>query len=643
MTGSMPGADDITASPNDTELDAFAEIHFDGWTLRGQPRELFKDGVRFRLQELLLKILDELLTNPGEVVTREQLIARLWPKRVVDFESALNAAVRRLRAALGDEAETPRYIETIPRHGYRFIGTIVPPVVPEPPAVAPEPDPVNEPPTAAAPQVRSRTLRGAVAALACAAIVGIIVWNLRPERSASSTPARAPEPQAQVNAIAVLPFLDLSEAQDQQYFSDGLTEELITHLAQTLPLRVTARTSSFSFKDQPVDIATVASKLQVTHVLEGSVRKSGDQMRITAQLIDAKTSSHLWSQNYDRKLDDFLKVQDEIASAVAASLQVALTASVAHPSEDPRLYEHLFRGRFFFQRRDPGDVERAEASYRQAVELDPTFARGWAGLASVYWIQSVTGTLAPNVGLQRVREAAERALKLDPNVAEAHVRMANYLSASGNPSAADEQMRLAATLEPNNPLVIAFMSDYAAEDGRLDDAIEQLRTAVAADPLSTMSRTYLANTLYLAGRIDESQAEYRELEQINPTQARRGLCPVLVATGKFSEALEMMKDEPASVARAQCVALAYHGQGRKTEAEGALGELIESYGTSDPIVIAEVYAYREQADEAFKWLEKSDEKYRSHRNVGNPKNPWILNRSPFFKPLRSDPRWDAWL
>jgi TolB-like protein len=550
--------------------------------------------------------------------------------------------VRRLRAALGDEAETPRYIETIPRHGYRFIGTILPPVVPDSPTVAPEQNPANEVPPAAKPQVRAR-IWGAVAAIACAVIVGIIVWNVRPERATPSAPQAVREARVVVKSIAVLPFLDLSETQDQQYFSDGLTEELITHLAQTLPLRVTARTSSFSFKDQPVDIATVARKLQVTHVLEGSVRKSGDQVRITAQLIDATTSSHLWSQSYDRRLDDFLKVQDEIATAVAASLQVALTASVAHPSEDPRLYEHLFRGRFFFQRRDPGDLERAETNYRQAVELDPTFARGWAGLASVYWIEAVTRTVAPQKGLQRVYEAADRALKLDPNVAEAHVRMANYLSASGNSPAADQQMRLAAKLEPNNPLVIAFVSDEAAEAGRLDEAIEQLRSAVAADPLSTISRSYLANTLYLAGRVEESLAEWREVEKISPLQGRQGLCPVLVATGKFNEALEMMKNEPASVARAQCVALAYHALGGKAQADNALAELIESYGDSDPLMVGEVYAYRGQADEAFKWLEKNDEKYRSHPNLGNPKNPWILNHSPFFKPLRQDPRWEAWL
>ena len=261
----------------------------------------------------------------------------------------------------------------------------------------------------------------------------------------------------------------------------------------------------------------------------------------------------------------------------------------------------------------------------------------------MYWIQTVTGTLAPQAGLQRLHEAAERALKLDPNLAEAHIRMANYLSASGNVPAAAEQMRLAAALEPNNPLVIAFASGGAAEEGRLDDAIELLRNGVASDPLSMTYRTQLASFLYLSGRIEEAKAEFLQAEKIVPTQARQGLSELLIGTGKFNEALELMRNEPESVARARCLAVAHHGLGHKAQAEAALDALIESYGHSDPLMIAEVYAYRGQADEAFKWLHKNDEKYRAHVNLGNPKIPWILNRSPFFKSLHSDARWTAWL
>jgi TolB-like protein/DNA-binding winged helix-turn-helix (wHTH) protein len=268
-------------------MDTSAEIRFDNWTLRGQPRELLQDGVRVRLQEQPLQILEELLAHPGQVVTREQLTALLWPKRIVDYDSALNAAVRRLRATLGDEAETPRYIETIPRHGYRFIGTVLPPESPAPVVV----DPAGVKPA-----------WGVIAALVLIVGIGAVIWSVRHD---GSTADRA-SLQGAARAIAVLPFVDLSAEQDQQYFSDGLTEELISHLAAELPLRVIARTSSFSFKGENVDIATVASKLGVSHVLEGSVRKSGDQVRITAQLIDATTSSHLWSQSYDRKLDDLL-------------------------------------------------------------------------------------------------------------------------------------------------------------------------------------------------------------------------------------------------------------------------------------------------------------------------------------------------
>jgi len=446
-----------------------AEIRFDNWTLRGQPRELLHDGVRVRLQEQPLQILDELLAHPGQVVTREHLISLLWPKRIVDYDTALNAAVRRLRAALGDEAETPRYIETIPRHGYRFIGTLLPQ---ERSSVAA----VDAGQTASrSPSSRLRLAWLAIAAVGLVAGAGAIVWSLGHD-------AERAAPQSAPRAIAVLPFLDLSAEQDQQYFSDGLTEELISRLAAQLPLRVIARTSSFSFQGEKVDIATVARKLGVSHVLEGSVRKSGEQMRITAQLIDARTSSHLWTQTYDRKLDDFLKLQDEIAQSVASSLQVALSASKASPPlKDPRVYEHLFQARFFFQRRAPGDLERARESYERAIAVDPDFAPAWAGLAGVHWISMATKATPLEVGRENVRAAAQRALQLDPNLAEAHLRMANYLASIGDNAAAEEEMRQATAAEPNNPLVLGFAAS------ELSSPIRCRRWVATRSPLSSTS------------------------------------------------------------------------------------------------------------------------------------------------------------
>lgn len=607
-------------------MDTTAEIRFDNWTLRGQPRELLQDGVRVRLQEQPLQILEELLARPGQIVTREQLIALLWPKRIVDYDSALNAAVRRLRAALGDEAETPRYIETIPRHGYRFIGTVLPP---EPPAGVASG-------TAPSPPRRSLAVRLWPVWMALAvATFGVAIWFVRHD---TSTPVPA-TPQSANRAIAVLPFVDLSAEQDQQYFSDGLTEELISRLAAELPLRVIARTSSFSFKGQSIDIATVARKLGVTHVLEGSVRKSGDQVRITAQLIDATTSSHLWTQSYDRKLVDFLQVQDEIAQAVASALQVALSApkSPAMP-HDARVYEQLFHGRFFFQRRAPGDLERARDHYERAIAIDPGFAPAWAGLAGVHWISIATGAISLEAGRDQVREAAQRALQLDPGLAEAHLRMANYFASLGNGPAADEQMRQAAVAEPNNPLVLGFAASAAAEGDRLDEAIELQRRAVVADPWSAFARSSLASFLYLSGRFEEARTEWLKVLEISPVPPPEDLGLALIQAGRFDEALKAIENLPAGDVRNQQLALVYHALGRKAEADAALKELIET--SRDPFPIAEVCAYRGEIDAAFEWLRLDD--LRNATEYPFPLPHWIKRKSPFLESLHADARWSAW-
>ena len=615
----------------ETVIDTTAEIRFDNWTLRGQPRELLRDGVRVRLQEQPLQILEELLAHPGQVVAREHLIALLWPKRIVDYDSALNAAVRRLRAALGDEAETPRYIETIPRHGYRFIGTVLQPQSLGVAAVE------AAPAVPRSPSSRLRPAWVAVAALALVAAISAIVWSVR--HDASTVSAERASPQSTVRAIAVLPFVDLSAEGDQQYFSDGLTEELISHLAASLPMRVIARTSSFSFKGENADIASVARKLGVSHVLEGSVRKSGDQIRITAQLIDAATSSHLWTQTYDRKLDDFLKVQDEIAISVASALQVALSERKASaPVNDAHVYEHLFRARFFFQRRAPGDLERAREYYERAIALDPDSAPAWSGLAGVAWIGMATEAISLEVGREKVREAAQRALRLDPNLAEAHLRMANYFASTGNYDAASEQMRQATAVEPNNPLVISFAASAAAEDDRFDEAIELQRRAVAADPLSAISREYLGSLLYMAGRFEEARAEWLQLLEISPGSPPEGFGLVLIQTGRFDEALALIETLSAGDARTHGLALVYRALGRKTEADAALKELIAT--SRNPFLIAEVCAYRGETDAAFKWLERDDQEVAGKGPFKDVHS--IKRQSPFLKPLHSDARWSAW-
>lgn len=619
-------------------MDPSAEIRFDGWTLRRQSGELLNDGTRIQLQDQPLQILEELLAHPGEVVMREQLIARLWPKGVVDFDTALNTAVRRLRAALRDEAERPRYIETIPRRGYRFIGAVVPPSLSDPGGAGERAPSGGEP-------SRRRWQWSAVAALLLVLGIGAIVWYAQNQEVTAPVSESRPSTQAAVKSIPVLPFVDLSLEQDQHYFADGLSEELLNLLAQTRQLRVTARTSSFSFKGENVDIATVAKKLNVTHVLEGSVRKSGDRVRITAQLVDAATSSHLWSQTYDRELSDIFGVQSDIAASVANALQVALGASDRPGTVTPpnaQAYERFLQGHFFFQRRASGDVERARQYYQQALEIDPDFARAWAGLAGIYWIQTAEGAVARNIGLERLREAAEKALALDPSLAEAHVRLALYQWTIGDSSAAGEHRRKAAALEPDNPLVLGYSASAAAEDGRFDKAIELQRRAVARDPLSALNRDYLVYLLFFAGRLEEAKAEWLKVLELDPTHQADTAGFVLILNRQFDEALSLVQGWPESEDRTQCLALVYHGLGREADADAALETLIESSRTSDPFRIAEVYAYRGEIDEAFKWLQTA-KKYRNESRLRAWRPLWAMRLSPFLKPLHTDARWDAWV
>lgn len=607
-------------------MDASGEIRFDGWTVRRQPRELLRDGKRIRLQDQPLQILVELLTHPGELVTREHLIAQLWPKRIVDFDTALNTAVRRLRAALGDEAETPRYIETTPRQGYRFIGTVVS-AAPPTPAAADGTAPSTGDPS------RRRRQWTVIAALVVVLGSGAIVWQLRDREVAPLQPAGTPAAQAALKSIAVLPFADLSPEQDQQHFSEGLSEEILNLLAQSPQLRVIARTSSFSFKEQNVDIATVAGKLNVTHVLEGSVRKSGDRLRITAQLIDAATSSHLWSQTYDRGLDDIFEVQSDIAASVASALRIALggRARLSAPG-NAQVYERFLRAKFFFQRRRPGDLERARQYYQQALDIEPDFARAWAGLAGVYWIQMNDGVLARDTGLEKLRDAAERALSLDPALAEAHIRLMNYMTAIGDRNAAREHRRRASALAPNNPLVLGVLAGDAAEDGRWDEAIELQRRAVAADPLSTINRDNLADFLFLGGRFDEAKIESSRLLELDPSYVPDIDAFILILERRFEEALHLIQALPDSVERAQCLALVYYALGRKADADAALEELIAFSARPDPLRIAEVYAYRGDIEEAFQWLEKTEAQGGA----------MAYFHSPFLKRLHTDARWQTW-
>lgn len=477
-------------------MDAGKVIRFDGWRLDCQSGELLKDGVRVRLQSHPQQMLEALLERPGELVTREQLIARLWPKSVLEFDTALNSTVRRLRIALGDAADMPRYIETLPRRGYRFIGKV-------------------ELPPAPVPEVAS------------------------PGASGTAVPVRSPARRRRTVAAAAAAAI--------------LAAAAVAYFSWTLDT----------------------------------------------------TQGHSQGQ---------------------ASAQSRAQAR-----------ETYGRAKFLLDRRGPDDVERALQYFEEAIRRDPTYALAWSGRASANWIQLIEGRIPRAQGLSRVRDSAERALQLDPTLAEAHLRLANYRWAVGDPAAAVEHVRRATELEPRNSLVLSFAASKIADAGRLSEAIALQRRAVEADPLSAVVRFNLASMLYVAGSFDDAETELRRLRELAPAMsdvdAMLGL--VLVQQGRPDDALSVVADGGADVLRLQVLALANFASGRQAEADRALHMLQATCPDDERHLVAEVYAYRGEVDQAFAWL-------RPAPAGALDGVPWYLAQSPLLKVLREDPRWQPW-
>ena len=608
------------------------------------------DGQALTLTPKAFGTLLYLVERAGELVEKDALLAAVWPNVVVE-EGNLTQTIHVLRRTLGEHRDDHRFIVTVPSRGYRFVADVAARPVhgpdrlgaPSPPAPADGAATVAAPAT---PASRADLLRRRVKPLATIAVAlallaaGLAVYLGR----ATHGPAADSRPRS----IAVLPFVDLSPGGDSAYFSDGLSEEVLNLLSQAPELRVIARTSSFSFRDRDADIATIARALGVGYLLEGSVRREGRRVRITAQLIEASSSSHLWSAVYERELDDVFAVQSEIAAAVAETLETRL-ASSARPATaapaNPRAHDEVLRGEFFYHRRGPGDLERALRSFERAAALDPNYARAWAGVAAIVCIEVWEGRMPRATGLPRLLEAATRTVALDSRMAAGHFRLTCYYSLVGEERLAEDHHRKALTLEPDNPLMLGAQAGSAAEQGRLDEAIDLLRRAVARDPVSATAISTLGRMLYAAGRLEEARVELTRAIELSPgNNAEETLGQILVLQQKFDAALAFVERSAPGAAREQGLALVYHALGRTAEADGALARLTALSATADPFRLAEVHAYRGDADESFKWLELAIRPTDPEgRLLPGARMLWEMQASPFLAPLHDDSRWAAWI
>jgi TolB-like protein/Flp pilus assembly protein TadD len=445
--------------------------------------------------------------------------------------------------------------------------------------------------------------------------------------------------QALVNAygdksIAVLPFVNMSADKEQEYFADGIAEELLNRLAKVEGLRVIARTSSFSFKGSGADVATIARALGVSNLLEGSVRRSGNKLRISAKLVRAADGNEVWSETYDRELSDVFAMQDEIAASVVSGLKLQLMGSgEMAPGTNPEAYALYLQGRQLRYVRSAPALEQSFALLQRAVELDPRLAEAWAELSMVYRTQADAGSSSNAEGYALARQAANKALALKPGLAVAHVYLAYVERGALNPAPVAAQLSLAARSEPENIELLRAASLLANSLGRFDQAIAYAQAVVARDPQNAGGYVMLGSAYRFAGRPDDGLASYQQAEKLSPRYVtlHDSMSDVLRAKGRFEEALAEAKKEEHPVWGQTALAKAYYALGRKAESDAALAVVERDDPVGAAFNIAYVYAVRGEKDLAFQWLERAVE----------VRDPGISDVATHIslRNLHDDPRW----
>ena len=499
------------------------EIRFDGWKIDFNSGEISKHGDTHRLQDQPLQILEELVKRPGEVVTREQLIARLWPTGVVEFDTGLNSAVRKLRIALGDDAETPRYIETIPRKGYRFVAAIEPePTIPSLPVLSEDYVPTSFE-TGAVIGRRASDRRAPVKRLALgfgsvllAIVLAVIAWRMPGGWFKS-----AADPE-NLPTIVVLPLVDMSVDQREQALCDGLTEELSNWLAHIPTLRVVARTSAFAFKDKATDVREIGRKLGATHVLEGSLRRSGDQLRITVQLITAATGLHLWSRSFDLPIGDIFLIEDTVSRAVAEALHLELSADVAEKwaqrqPEKMEAYELYLLGRARQRKRTGDDNVKAAEFFRRSIAADPSYALAHVGLAETLLNNlSISRTPIEDVSAD-VEPMINQALALNPKLPEALAVKGWLLNEQFKTDAALPILKQAIAANPNDAASHRFLGNVYDRRADPEEALENYTISATLDPLDFLAHVYRCMGLIEVGQLDDANRACERARSLDPT------------------------------------------------------------------------------------------------------------------------------
>ncbi|MFI5058782.1 MAG: winged helix-turn-helix domain-containing tetratricopeptide repeat protein [Candidatus Acidiferrales bacterium] len=622
---------------------------FGPYELRVKTRELHKQGIKLKLRPQPFQVLKVLVERAGDIVTREELRQQLWSAETfVDFEQGLNTSIKVLRGVLSDSANEPRYIETLPKLGYRMIVSVEadqPPQVTE--ANTTSQTTVEEDfagkdvPLDHAPKVLDVRRLSVLLGIFVVLIVGLggyFEWSRSRER-----------PQASNGRLmlAVLPFENLTGDVGQDYFSDGLTEEMIAQLGRLDPERlgVIARTSVMHYKHSQEQLKQIGRELGVQYVLEGSVRRDSEKVRISAQLIQMKDQTHVWARQYDRELINLLALQGEIAQEIADGIQLTLgdhrrIDSARQAPLSPNAYEAYdlyLKGRFFWNKRTTQGFQHAIEYFEQAVAKDPTYARAYAGLADSYTLMSGYSLAPQNEFMPKARAAAQRAVELDDGLAEAHTSLAlvteNYDWDWQN---AEKEYRRAIQLDPNYATAHHWYAEYLSYQGRFDEAFAEIERARQLDPLSLIIATDNGAILYFSRQYDRAIEQFRAVLDMEPNFPRAHLLVfAYVQKGLFADALadiekwRRIDDVPGSWA----VEAYVNGRsGQWAEARRALEKLLQlnRRRRMDPAAIALAYVGMGNKDEALVQLQKA---YSERSNALT-----ALKVDPIYDPLRSDPR-----
>jgi TolB-like protein/DNA-binding winged helix-turn-helix (wHTH) protein/cytochrome c-type biogenesis protein CcmH/NrfG len=595
--------------------------------------ELRKSGVKLRLSGQPFEILAMLLERPGDVVTREELRRRLWPgDTFVDYEHSVNAAINKLREALSDSADRPVYVETLPRRGYRFIA----PVATAPAAEAPAPVP---PPgaTEAPANVPTRKAGIAAAMLGMAVVLGA-AWYAAARRSASSPP---PAALSGVRALAVLPFETLSRDPEQDYFADGITEELISRLSQIRSLRVVSRTSVMQYRGARQALPEIARRLQVDAIVEGTVQREGDRVAIFASLVDANSDRTLWSGRYEGDPRDVLGLQSQVAAAIAEGIRAPSGEEKRRIERvrpvDPEAYAAFLKGRYYQEKWQPWSARRAIEQFRESLDRDPGFAPAWVRLAEAQLF-----SYPPREAMPRAKAAVLRGLELDPTLPEAHVVLGLTLAYwDWDWEGSERAFRRALELDPGASDAHYRYAHLLAARGRFDEAIAECRRALELDPLGGPAGHFLGRIYYFARRYDEAIAQLRRTYELdrNDYWSNLFLAIAYAHAGQpdlaepYLERSAMLKGTPFEGIAAMQAAYRRGGHTAALRQQLEMETLFQGTRPLGSSAVALTYAQIGEKEQALAWLERSLE---SH-----PRDLIYIDVEPSYDSIRPDPRFQA--